>query len=79
MRETRSIPKMMGAVPGFVIGVIWLAMAANALWGSMQGYANGRDDWGLGWGLVGFFLLAAGLSALVGTWWHHFRVKRDHH
>lgn len=79
MKETDSIPKKMGAIGGFAVGVIWLALAANAIWGSVQGYANGRSDWGLGWGLVGFFLLAAALSALVGTWWHNFRVKRDHH
>ncbi len=79
MRETRDISRTMGAVPGFLIGIILLALAANAIWGSMQGYANGRDDWGLGWGLVGFFLLAAAASALIGTWWHNFRVRRDRH
>lgn len=79
MKETQSIPRKMGAGAGFAIGVLWLLMAANAIWGSVQGYANGRDDWGLGWGLVGFFLLAAALSALVGTWWHNFRIRRDHH
>ena len=79
MKETESIPRMAGAAAGFVIGVLWLAMAANAIWGSVQGYANGREDWGLGWGLVAFFLTAAGLAALVGTWWHNFRVKRTHH
>lgn len=79
MRETRSIPRALGTAAGFVIGVLLLALAANAIWGSVQGYQNGRGDWGLGWGLVGFFLLAAGLSAVIGTWWHNFRVKRDHH
>lgn len=79
MRETRDIPRVMGSAAGFVIGLILLALAANAIWGSFQGYQNGRSDWGLGWGLVGFFLLAAGLSAVIGTWWHNFRVKRDHH
>lgn len=79
MRETRDIPRVMGAGAGFVIGLILLALAANAIWGSVQGYENGRSDWGLGWGLVGFLLLAAGLSAVVGTWWHNFRVRRDHH
>jgi hypothetical protein len=41
--------------------------------------SDDRSDWGLGWGIVGFFLLAAALSALVGTWWHNFRVTRRHH
>lgn len=78
MKETRSIPRMAGAIPGFIIGVLWLAMAAATLWSSARGYANDRADWGLGWGIVGFFLLAAALSALVGTWWHNFRIKRGH-
>lgn len=77
MKETDSIPRLAGAVPGFIIGVLWLGMAAFAIWTSMRGYANGRSDWALGWGLVGFFLLSAALSALVGTWWHNFRVRRD--
>lgn len=78
MKETRSISRLTGAIPGFIIGVLWLAMAATAIWASARGYANNRSDWGLGWGLVGLFLLAAGLSALVGTWWHNFRVRRSH-
>lgn len=79
MKENESIPWKLGAIPGFVVGILWLAMAANAIWGSVQGYTNERPDWGLGWGLVGFLLLAAALSALVGTWWHYFRVKRHRH
>lgn len=78
MKETRGISTLAGAVPGFIIGVLWLAMAATALWASARGYANDRSGWGLGWGLVGAFLAAAGLAALIGTWWHNFRVKRGH-
>lgn len=72
------MPKAAATLPGFIIGLLWLAMALATLWSSMQGYANDRSDWGLGWGLVGFFLLAAALSALVGTWWHNSRVAKDH-
>ena len=78
MRETRGLPKLIAAVPGFIIGVLWLAMAATALWSSARGYANDRSGWGLGWGLVGAFLTGAGLAALIGTWWHNFRVTRGH-
>jgi tryptophan-rich sensory protein len=78
MKESRSISRMAGAVPGFVIGVVWLAMAAATGWTAARGYANHRADWALGWGLVTFFLAAAALSALVGTWWHAFRVRGDH-
>ena len=81
MKENRSIPTLAAAVPGFIIGVLWIGMAAAALWASARGYANDRAGWGLGWGIVGAFLLAAGLAALIGTWWHNFRVKRStaHH
>jgi hypothetical protein len=79
MQETRDIPRLAAIVPGFVIGVLWLAMAATALWSSARGYANDRSGWGLGWGLVGVLLLGAALAALVGTWWHNFRVRRPRH
>lgn len=81
MKENRSIPRMAGAIPGFIIGVLWLAMAAAAIWTAARGYANDRTGWGLGWGLVGAFLTGAALSALIGTWWHNFRVRKtsDHH
>lgn len=81
MKETSTISRLAGAVPGFVIGILWLAMAATAIWASARGYANDRSGWGLGWGLVGAFLTGAGLAALIGTWWHTFRVKRStaHH
>jgi hypothetical protein len=59
---------------GFGIGLLWLAMAATSLWSSIRGYTNHRLDWGLAWGLVGVLLLAAGIAALVGTWWHLTRV-----
>ena len=79
MKENRSISRTIAAVPGFIIGILWLAMAAAVIWTSARGYANDRSDWGLGWAIVGFFLTAAGLSALIGTWWHNFRVKRNQH
>lgn len=78
MRETRDISRLPAAVPGFVIGVLWLVMAVTVLWSSVRAYANDRSDWGLGWGLVGVLLLGAALSALVGTWWHNFRVRSHH-
>ena len=37
MRETRSISRLAGALPGFIIGVLWLAMAATAIWASPRG------------------------------------------
>ncbi|HUG42547.1 MAG TPA: hypothetical protein VMM12_18935 [Longimicrobiales bacterium] len=79
MRETRSLSTRTAAVPGFIIGVLWFAMAATAIWASARGYANDRSGWGLGWGLVGAFLTGAALAALIGTWWHNYRVRRPRH
>ncbi|MBI4544311.1 MAG: hypothetical protein HY703_03865 [Gemmatimonadetes bacterium] len=59
---------------GGAIGALWVAMAASALWSSFRGFQNQRLDWGLGWGLVGVLLLAAGVAAVVGTWWHVYRI-----
>ena len=79
MKETQPTPKAVATLPGYIIGLLWLAMALATLWSAMQGYANNRSGWGLGWALVGVFLLGAGLSALVGTWWHNHRVAGDSH
>jgi tryptophan-rich sensory protein len=80
MQETRPFPRLLAIVPGFVIGILWIALAAAALYSAARGYAHDRSDWGLGWGIVGVFLLAGGIAALVGTWWHNFRVvSRSHH
>lgn len=65
---------------GFGVGIIWVIMAITALWSSVRGYANERYDWGLVWAMIGLLLLAAGIAAMVGTWWHQTRVVgRDHH
>jgi hypothetical protein len=62
---------------GFGIGILWVVFAATALLSAARGYSNGRLDWGIGWGLVGVLLLAAGIAAIAGTWWHQTRVARD--
>lgn len=64
---------------GFGIGLLWVMMAITALWASARGYANDKLDWGLAWGLIGLLLLAAGIAAMVGTWWHQTRVAHDDH
>lgn len=73
MKETRPTPRTIATIPGLVIGALCLAMGIAAVWTSAAGYANHRAGWGLGWGIVGFFLVAAGLAALIGTWWHNSR------
>lgn len=63
---------------GFGIGALWIALAALSLSSAADGFMNDRPDWGVGWGLVGILLLAAGAIAVVGTWWHQTRVKHHH-
>ena len=69
-------PKVLGT--GIVIGVLWLLMAGASILSAAKGASNGREDWALAWGLVGGLLLIAGLAAIVGSWWHETRVRRDH-
>jgi hypothetical protein len=63
---------------GFGIGVLWLIMAVTALWSAWRGGANDRPDWALMWAIIGVLLLAAGIAAMVGTWWHLTRVHDDY-
>jgi hypothetical protein len=73
-----SGPQNVGALAfGFGLGIVWVILASLCLLSAARGYANGRLDWGLGWGLVGVLLLAAGIAAMVGTWWHQTRVLAD--
>lgn len=52
-------------------------IAIASLVSAARGFQNERLDWGFGWGLIGVLLLAAGVAALVGTWWHQTRVRTD--
>jgi hypothetical protein len=65
---------------GFGIGILRVVFAITCLISAMRGFAHDRSDWGLLWGLVGVLLLAAGIAAMVGTWWHQTRVlaEADH-
>lgn len=61
---------------GFGIGVLWIAMAIWCITSAIKGFNDGRSDYGLVWSVVGVLLTGAGLSALVGTWWHQFALPR---
>lgn len=75
--EPRPPQNVVALGTGFGIGVLWLIMAGTSLWSAARGYANERYDWGIAWGLVGLLLAAAGIAAMVGTWWHLTRIH-DH-
>jgi hypothetical protein len=59
------------------IGVLWIGLSILLLISSAQGFANGRSDWGAGWGLVGILLMGAGIASIIGTLWHR-RLVRQH-
>lgn len=63
---------------GFGIGVLWILMAGTSIWSAARGYNNQRYDWALMWGIIGVLLLAAGIGAMVGTWWHLTRIRDDY-
>jgi len=69
MAHNGALDKL-GKVAGFGIGVIWVVLAIATLIAAARGSTYDRPDYALSWGLVGLFLLGAGLSALIGTWWH---------
>lgn len=76
--EPRPPQNVVPLAAGFGIGIFWLLMAVTSLWSSYRGYHNERYDWGLIWGLIGLLLAAAGIAAMIGTWWHLTRVQQDH-
>jgi hypothetical protein len=63
----------------FGIGIVWVLVGGMHLLSSIRGYGSGRFDWGLGFLLIGALLTAAGIAAMVATWWHLTRVTADHH
>jgi hypothetical protein len=66
----------LGLLAGITVGVLWVILAAGALASAAAGARASRPDWLLGWTLVGVLLLAAGLSALIGSWLHHRAAAR---
>lgn len=60
---------------GLGTGALWIALAILLLISSANGFANGRSDWGAGWGLVGILLLGAGIAAIIGTIWHRRIIR----
>jgi hypothetical protein len=79
MERNAGVPRNVAQGIGFTIGVLWILMAASALWACFRGISLGRSDWAMGWGLVGGLLLVAGSAAIFGTWWHYNRVLTATH
>jgi len=81
MQESKGVTRTLAFGAGFGLGLVWIVLAIASLVSASRGFANDRLDWGVGWGLVGILLLAAGTSSIVATWWHTNRVvnRVNHH
>ena len=79
MAQNGKNPNRLALAVGFGIGIVWIASALFILYNAIRGFSDRRPDYGMSWSLVGVFLLAAGISALVGTWWHQLRPGSQHH
>ncbi len=79
MAHNGDRPNRLALASGFGIGIVWVITALFILLNAVRGFADKRPDYGLSWSIVGVLLLAAGASALVGTWWHVLRKPAQHH
>jgi predicted MFS family arabinose efflux permease len=79
MAQNGTQPNRLALASGFGIGILWIATALFILYNAIRGFADHRPDYGMSWSLVGVLLLAAGVAALVGTWWHLIRRPPAHH
>jgi hypothetical protein len=79
MAQNGNRPNKLAVAVGFGIGLAWIAMALFTIARAVAGFNYNRPDYGLAWSLAGVLLLAAGVAALIGTWWHVLRVHPEGH
>jgi hypothetical protein len=66
--------RTLGMAVGFGTGALLLALALVAALAAASWAEVDRSGAVVGYALVTFFLVVAGLGALIGTWIHAFRV-----
>ena len=71
-------PNRMALLTGFSIGGIWVLAALYTIVRALGGFGDSRPDYGVAWITTGVLLLAAGVAAIVGTWWHQLRPRENH-
>ncbi len=81
--EPSDMGKNVFAAIGIGIGVVLLVLSLLAFLNANSWSQFDRESAVVGWSVVGFFLLVAGLGAIISTWNHNFRVlanppSRDH-
>lgn len=74
-----EMSKMVLMAIGGGIGVVLLALAALSFVNAGQWADIARDGAGVGYGLVGFFLVIAGLGGILATFNHLFRAANPSH
>jgi hypothetical protein len=79
MAEYEQQQNRLAVIVGFGTGVTWIVAALYTLMRAFGGISNDRYDYGVAWTTAGLLLLAAGVAALIGTWWHHVRPASDAH
>jgi hypothetical protein len=72
--ESSDMGRMVFAAIGIGIGVVLLVLSLLSFLNANWWGDFGRESAVVGWRLVGFFLLVAGLGAIISTWNHNFRV-----
>jgi hypothetical protein len=81
--ENSHMGKTVFAAIGIGIGLVLLVLSLLAFLNANSWSQFDRSSAVVGWSVVGFFLLVAGLGAIISTWNHNFRVlvntpSRDH-
>lgn len=66
--------KTLFAGVGIGIGVVLLLLAGLAFASAAKWADYARDGAAVGYSVVGFFLLVAGIGGIAATWNHNFRV-----
>jgi len=80
--DRSDMSRLVFAGIGFGIGVVLLGLAAYAFSAASYWGSFGRDGAQVGYSLVGFFLLVAGIGGIAAVYNHNFRVlvnPPEHH
>lgn len=72
-----EMSRMVFAAIGIGIGAVLLVLSAYTFYIAAQWGDYARDGAQVGYNVVAFFLLIAGIGGIAATWNHNFRVLAD--